>query len=272
VNLQGAYMDGGANLSNVNFTNAILNSVQLDGAVLSSVNFTGASLYNSNLSGADLSNNATLANDSLMSAHLNGAILTNANLDHADLRYADLTNSTLTNVNLNYTRLPSAMPILPVIAGVTVVVDAPLAVAGATTVASTGSLLIEASGQLNTSSLLLDPNGTLTFTLAGLVGGSNYGQINVANGPLTLTGTLDVLFSGGFDPALGDTFDLLNGSLTGQFGSVNLPELDTGLAWDTSQLNTNGVLSVAQTPEPGTGVLYAAGGFLLTLAARRRRK
>jgi hypothetical protein len=48
-----------------------------------------------------------------------------------------------------------------------------------------------------------------------------------------------------FSPSSGQAFDILDwGSLTGAFSSIDLPSLP-GLVWDTSQLYTTGVLSVA---------------------------
>ena len=70
-------------------------------------------------------------------------------------------------------------------------------------------------------------------------------------GDLALDGTLEVSLINGFTPTAGQSFDILNwGSLSGTFSSLALPTL-TGLTWDTSQLYTNGVLSVASAGIPG---------------------
>jgi hypothetical protein len=48
----------------------------------------------------------------------------------------------------------------------------------------------------------------------------------------------------GFTPAAGNSFDILDwGTLSGTFSTINLPAL-SGLAWNTSQLYSTGVLSV----------------------------
>jgi hypothetical protein len=55
-----------------------------------------------------------------------------------------------------------------------------------------------------------------------------------------------------FAPAIGSSFDILDwGSLVGTFSSIQLPTLASGLQWNTSQLYTTGVLSVASAGIPG---------------------
>lgn len=65
-----------------------------------------------------------------------------------------------------------------------------------------------------------------------------------STGLLTLAGSLTVTnLAGAF--AAGDSFRLLNASsYSGNFSSVSLPALPTGLAWNTNALPTNGTLSV----------------------------
>lgn len=111
--------------------------------------------------------------------------------------------------------------------------------------------------------------GLIEIELGGLLRGDLYDAI-VVTGLLEVGGTLDVLLyddgSGPFAPQLENTFDILDwGSLTGQFGQLNLPTLAAGLDWDTSALYTTGDLRVV--PEPATLSLLALGG----LAALRRR-
>jgi hypothetical protein len=67
-------------------------------------------------------------------------------------------------------------------------------------------------------------------------------------GQLSLGGTLAVSLIGSsfglFEPKAGDSFDILDwDSVSSAFTSINLPEL-AGLAWDTSQLYSTGVLVV----------------------------
>ncbi len=53
--------------------------------------------------------------------------------------------------------------------------------------------------------------------------------------------------------------------MTGNFDTVNLPSLNTGLAWDTTQLYSTGSLTVTAIPEPETIVLMGCGllGFMV---------
>ena len=84
---------------------------------------------------------------------------------------------------------------------------------------------------------------TLMIELAGTAAGTAYDQLHVT-GPLALGGTLAVSIIEGFTPAAGSSFDILDwGSLSGTFSTIALPTL-SGLAWNTSQLYTTGVLSV----------------------------
>jgi hypothetical protein len=91
----------------------------------------------------------------------------------------------------------------------------------------------------------------LVLELAGTTPGTEYDQLHVTGG-LSLAGVLDVTLTEGFIPSAGQSFDILDwGSLNGTFSSLALPTL-AGLAWDTSQLYTDGVVSVAAaTSLPG---------------------
>jgi hypothetical protein len=89
----------------------------------------------------------------------------------------------------------------------------------------------------------------LKMELGGTVPGSQYDQVHVT-GALSLGGILKVdlidLGAGLFAPHSGDSFDILDwGSVSGIFSAIQLPTLGGGLAWNTSQLYTTGVLSVA---------------------------
>ncbi|MEE9404630.1 MAG: PEP-CTERM sorting domain-containing protein [Algisphaera sp.] len=85
---------------------------------------------------------------------------------------------------------------------------------------------------------------------------------------MDLEGTFKITLLNGFMPAFGDTFDVFNaGQISGSFSQLDLATLSSGLSFDTSQLETAGVLTVV--PEPATaavlGMLGAAG------LLRRRR-
>jgi autotransporter-associated beta strand protein len=58
----------------------------------------------------------------------------------------------------------------------------------------------------------------------------------------------------------------------GTFDDFILPTLNTGLAWDTSKIYTDGTISIAGVvPEPGRMLLLTMGGIALLLRRRRSR-
>jgi beta-mannanase len=94
--------------------------------------------------------------------------------------------------------------------------------------------------------------GTLSMGALGL-SGSTVMELNRASSPnadrlaansIGLGGTLTVANLG---PALqaGDSFQLFSGAISGKFATTNLPPLSsTNLVWDTSRLNSEGILAV----------------------------
>jgi subtilase-type serine protease len=114
-------------------------------------------------------------------------------------------------------------------------------------------------------------SGTLLIDLGGRTAVTEYDQLSVTGNSM-LDGTLSVALIDGFAPKLGDSFDILDwGTLSGMFSTLQLPALNMGLAWDTSQLYTTGAISVATVPEPATAVLLAIATPALVAVALRRR-
>ena len=74
----------------------------------------------------------------------------------------------------------------------------------------------------------------------------------------------------GFTPSAGQSFDLFEGAMTGNFSQVNLPALPNGLSWDAENLYTAGVVRVV--PEPSTLALLAVGAVALLAHRCRRRR
>ena len=93
--------------------------------------------------------------------------------------------------------------------------------------------------------------GTDTHLMIEL-GGSDAGNDKLLiAGDFTANGTLDVHLINGFDPSLGDSFDLFDfTSVSGSFSAMNFPALKHGRRFDTSSLMTAGTIMVV--PEPAT--------------------
>ncbi len=116
--------------------------------------------------------------------------------------------------------------------------------------------------------------GTLTFnnSLTLAAGSTNLFELShspltndnvIITGSLTNGGALVVSNVGGTPLAAGDTFQLFNAaSYSGAFASVQLPALAAGLIWNTNQLNTAGVISVAVNAPPVIGAIAVSGTSL----------
>lgn len=121
--------------------------------------------------------------------------------------------------------------------------------------------------------------GTLMLEIGGLTQATGigdqsafYDHMDIFGDFAISGGTLDVDFFGSsYTPMAGDTFDFwdVGGTTTGFFSSVDLPSLNSGLTWDTSQLYSSGALSISAVPEPSSLSLLVA--FSLGLARARRR-
>lgn len=93
-----------------------------------------------------------------------------------------------------------------------------------------------------------------------------FGQVIV--GSASVAGQLNVTLGSGYIPATGDAFELFetDSQIQGHFDNIQLPSLESGFSWDTSNLYTTGTLTVV--PEPVTMSLLVIGG----LAMLRRQK
>jgi hypothetical protein len=122
---------------------------------------------------------------------------------------------------------------------------------------------------VNLENINLAPTSTLLMELSGTTPGSQYDVLNLS-GSGNLAGTLDIELLSGFVPKVGDSFDILNGTITGTFANLDLPSLPGGEQWNTSELYSSGLLTV--TPEPSTFALLVIGAISLLFYARRRRR
>ena len=103
---------------------------------------------------------------------------------------------------------------------------------------------------LSVGSIALSDSSTLVMELGGTSPGGGYDQIQ-ATGSLALNGTLDLALINDFTPAAGQSFNLFDwSSVNGQFTNLVLPSL-AGITWNTSQLYTDGVLSLVAAGLPG---------------------
>jgi hypothetical protein len=114
--------------------------------------------------------------------------------------------------------------------------------------------------------------------LAENIGSSNYGQIN-ANGPASLSGTLNIVLQGGFNPRVGSTYKFLNftpGSLSGTFSIIQNASFNNGTEmWVVNYDNSDGyveliaedagqgayTLSVSKVGT-GSGTVTSGDGFI----------
>jgi autotransporter-associated beta strand protein len=134
----------------------------------------------------------------------------------------------------------------------------------------TGEVLVQTNGILAgngsvAGSVTVNAGGTLapgnpidTLTIGGnltlLAGGTTVLQVQHSpltndavqiGGTLTVGGALIITNSGGTAFSTGDSFQLFSaGSYGGSFAAVTLPALTSGLGWNTSNLNSAGLLSV----------------------------
>jgi hypothetical protein len=122
-------------------------------------------------------------------------------------------------------------------------------IGGAVTVKSAGTLAPGASpGRMTVGSLMMSSGSTLAMELGGITTGTQFDQL-FSSGAMALAGTLEISLVEGFEPSLGQSFNLFDwGSVTGTFNTISLPTIAGSLIWDTTRLYTNGVISVGSAP------------------------
>lgn len=116
---------------------------------------------------------------------------------------------------------------------------------------------------VNVSNDTLADNAHLLMEIAGINTGQ-YDQLNIT-GDLQLGGTLEIKFIDGFMPVNDLAFTLFHGHTTGQFKNIILPDLPSGLHFDSSSLYSGGALTVVPLPAAAPMGI----GLLLILATVR---
>ena len=123
--------------------------------------------------------------------------------------------------------------------------------------------------------------GILDIELAGLTSGTEYDVLSVG-GTADLSGTLNLSLINGFNPLVGNSFDILTAdTINGAFDVLNLT-LGAGYTWsidylfDTTGINTVDVvrltvLTAPAVPVPAAVWLFGSGLLGLVGIARRRR-
>jgi autotransporter-associated beta strand protein len=102
-------------------------------------------------------------------------------------------------------------------------------------------------GTLNVGAISFGSGSTTVMGAVGGLPGAKNDRITVAGGA-TLNGTLQVVLENGYVPSLGNAITPITyASRIGQFSSLQLPALPTGLGWDVQYTPTALVLSVSNT-------------------------
>jgi hypothetical protein len=111
-------------------------------------------------------------------------------------------------------------------------------------------------------------------TFAADLGGTAFDDHDVLNvqGAALLGGTLKVALLDGYNPILGDAFDIiLADSISGAFATMVLPGLSDGLVFTTINGGTFFRLQVTAVPLPASALLLGGALSVLGFSARRRR-
>jgi autotransporter-associated beta strand protein len=129
----------------------------------------------------------------------------------------------------------------------------------------------ETLGALSVGDLTFADGSLLDIELGGSTSGLSYDVLNSSGDISLLVGSkLRLTLIDDFLPGLGDAFDIMNFSnLMGAFSLLDLPQLDGGYFWDTSNLYLDGTVSVV--PEPGISVLLFAA-FVAILCRKILRR
>ena len=117
-----------------------------------------------------------------------------------------------------------------------------------------GTINIESGGVVNVAGNTRLNNSTLHIELSDPTSGPSLitGELVLENQYAYHVNTLEISLADGFVPELGNTFDILDFNTVrfvsptalGNFAEMNLPALEDGLLWDSSQLLVDGTICV----------------------------
>ncbi|WP_265595753.1 autotransporter-associated beta strand repeat-containing protein [Verrucomicrobium sp. BvORR106] len=156
--------------------------------------------------------------------------------------------------------------------------------ANATSGGVASTLALQAGGDGQSISGFISLNGTIQFDIfdrtAGLNSTSNNDRlVLVSVYEVILSGTLEVRDVTGTSSTwqLGDSWQLIDWTLVNYpdhtisaFDNFILPTLNDMLKWDTSELYTQGIISIVVVPEPSRLILLAITSMALLMRRRRR--
>lgn len=98
--------------------------------------------------------------------------------------------------------------------------------------------------------------GKLSIELGGTTAGTDYDQLLIT-GAATLDGDLEVTLIDAFEPALGDSFNIMTfASHSDEFATSTLPDLAVGLAWEVNTSATGVTLDVIRSGSISGTVTY----------------
>jgi uncharacterized repeat protein (TIGR01451 family) len=103
------------------------------------------------------------------------------------------------------------------------------------------------AGTIGATQMTFGPDGTYACEIGGLTPGTQHDLLGgPTSGAYAVNGTLSVTLIGGFVPAIGNTFTIVQGSSrTGNFATTSLPPLPDESEWVVTYTATTVVLSVA---------------------------
>jgi hypothetical protein len=113
---------------------------------------------------------------------------------------------------------------------------------GSSTFTTLGPVALSTIGATHFMGNLTLQSGAVQIEMASA---GSYDQVAV-DGTLSFGGALQVALLSGYSPTANTKFSVFDwGNSTGQFSSISLPALESGLAWSTAGLYTSGNLVVA---------------------------